>query len=443
MAVRLEFLTQDPEEIALATRYWAMDEDGVYLEKVSELLPFREITQSGLIAKHARTFCLAFDENQACNKCEGPILVTSRTDAKKQFQRSEAPCEACSGVLRQEELERRRAAEIELQKQLTSRIDYIRTVSISYSDLTDDQRFILLAIDALITPRLAHSTFTEGSCEALAPWEGTSYLTRLFRAGVIWDDPEAARSGTYYLHDGKLQAITNSLQFFLPPDELLGRGAEALETVTERQFTDPEVMTNLWLDYAVGDVLRYLLDQCRVYNHDLDSEDIEKIKAAIRFGLHTYSVSQLWLVMWKVVRDAASLANREYYNRQKAAATIPNKIRKQIEWADKQGGIDRCWDRPEHHIAGSVGMAFLTLFEIDEFTGGKQALAKFAQLSAKASTEEVQGVASNFMQGALSRNVSLWAMEQFAGLIRAGFDTNGALDELVRLNPETFSVAIS
>ncbi|WP_339540794.1 hypothetical protein [Pseudomonas sp. RA_5y_Pfl1_P24] len=88
-------------------------------------------------------------------------------------------------------------------------------------------------------------------------------------------------------------------------------------------------------------------------------------------------------------------------------------------------------------------MAFLTLFEIDEFTGGKQALAKFAQLSAQASTEEVQGVASNFMQGALSRNVSLWAMEQFAELIRAGFDTNGALDELVRLNPETFSVAIS
>lgn len=52
MAVKLEFLTQDLEEIALATRYWAMDEDGVYLEKVSELVPFREITQSGLIAKH-------------------------------------------------------------------------------------------------------------------------------------------------------------------------------------------------------------------------------------------------------------------------------------------------------------------------------------------------------------------------------------------------------
>jgi hypothetical protein len=443
MAVRLEFLTQDPEEIALARRYWSMDEDGVYLEKVNELVPFREFTQSGLIAKHVRTYCQAFDENQACNKCEGPILITSRSAAKKQFQLSEVPCDSCSEVLRQEELERRRTAEIELQKHMSSRIDYMRTLSISYVDLTDDQRFILLAIDALITPRLAHTTFTERSCEALAPWEGKSYLTRLSRAGVIWDDPAAAKLGTYYLHEGKLQAITSSLQFFLPPDKLLGRGVEALETVTERSFTDPESMTNLWLDYAEGDVLRYLLDQCRIYSHDLYDEDIEKIKATIRFGLHTYSVSQLWFIMWKVVRDAASLANREYYNRQKAAATIPNKIRKQIELAEKQGGIDRYWDRPEHHIAGSMGMAFLTLFEIDEYTEGKQALAKFAQLATKGSSEEVQGVASNFMQGALSRNVSLWAMEQFAGLIRAGFDTNGALDELVRLNPETFSVAIS
>ncbi len=439
MAVRLEFLTQDPEEIALATRYWAMSEDGVYLEKVSALVPFREITQSGMISKHVRSFCQAFDENQACNKCKGPVLVTSRADAKRQFQHSVTPCEACSEVLQREELARHRAAEIELQNQLTSRIDYMRTVSISYADLTDDQRFILLAIDALITPRLAHSAFTESDCEALAPWEGTSYLKRLFRAGVICDDPEAARSGTYYLHDGKLQAITSSLQFFLPPDELLGRGAEALETVTERQLTDAEAMFNLWLDYAVGDVLRYLLDQCRIYNHDLDYEDIEKIKATLRFGLHTYSVSQLWFVMWKVVRDAASLANREYYNRPKAAATIPNKIRKQIELADKHKGIDRYWDRPEHHIAGSLGMAFLTLFEVDEYTEGKHALASFAQLSAQASAGEVQGMANHFMQGALNRNVSLWAMEQFAGLIRAGFDTNGALDELVRLNPETFT----
>ena len=440
MVVRLEFKTQDSEEIALAKRYWAMDENCVYLEKVSELVPFRKIIQSGLVAKYVRTFCKVFDENQACIKCEGPIVITSRSEVRRFFQLSEFPCDACSEILHREELERSLEAEVELQKHLVNRISYMRGVSISYTDLKDDQRLILSAIETLITSRLAQSTFTEKDCEALVPWESSSYTSRLFREGVIFDDPEFSRPGTYYLRDGKLQAVSNSLQFFLPADDKLGRHAESLKVITERQFKDSEAITNLWFDYAVGDVLRYLIDQCRIYNHNLNCDDIEKIKAIVRGSLKTYSVSQLWFIMWKVVRDAASLANREYYNCYKAAATIPNKIRSQVEKADKQGGIDKFWSRPEHHIAGSLGMAFLTYFEIDEFTEGKQALTIFAQLRVQACVGESQAVANIFMRGAQSRNVSLWSMEQFAELIRSGFDTNDALNELVRLNPQVFSI---
>lgn len=440
MVVRLEFNTQDPEEIALAKRYWAMDENCVYLEKVSGLVPFREIIQSGLVAKYVRTFCKVFDENQVCIKCEGPIIVTSRSEVRKFFQLSESPCEACSEILRREELERSREAEVELQKHLVNRISYIRGVSVSYADFKDDQCLILSALETLISSRLAQSTFTEKDCEALVPWESESYTNRLFREGVIFDDPELSRPGTYYLRDGKLQAISNSLQFFLPADDKQGRNADSIKAIKERKFTDSEAITNFWLDYAVGDVLRYLMDQCRIYNHYLDCDDIEKVKAVVRSSLKTYSVSQLWFVMWKVVRDAASLANREYYNRYKAAATIPNKIRKQVEKADKQGGIDKFWSRPEHHIAGSLGMAFLELFEVDESTEGRLALTIFAQLRTQTDIEEDQAVADIFMQSAHSRNVSLWAMEEFSKLIREGFDTKNALEELMRVNPKIFSI---
>lgn len=442
MAVKLKFLTQDPYEHVFATRYWAMDEEGAYLEKVSELVPFRDITQPGLIAKYVRTLCEATDDNQACRKCEGPISVTSRTEAKKRFQLSSKPCADCLEKLQQEELERKRLEEIELHKQLTHRIDYMRSVSISYAELTDDQRFILLAIDALISPRLANGTFTEGDCEALAPWEGKSYLSRLFTVGVICDDPQAAPSGTYYLHGAELRARMNCVQYFLPPDTLLGRGTEALETITDSLFTDGEAISNLWLDYAAGEVIRYLVDRCRIYRLDLDDDDVEKTKAYVRSALHTYSIRELWFVIWKVVKDAASLANHQYYNRYKAAATIPNKVRKQIELADKQGGIDRYWNRPTDHIAGSLGMAFRALFEIDELTPGKQALAAFAQLGAQANTDEPHEIASNFMQGALNKNAPLAAMEQFAELIHAGFDTECALEELAKFDPETYGPVV-
>tara|TARA_R110002033_G_scaffold43672_1_gene85658 strand:- start:6 stop:185 length:180 start_codon:yes stop_codon:yes gene_type:complete len=48
MALRLEFLTEDQQAINLANRYWAMDEEGEYLERVADLLPFRDITKSGV-----------------------------------------------------------------------------------------------------------------------------------------------------------------------------------------------------------------------------------------------------------------------------------------------------------------------------------------------------------------------------------------------------------
>jgi len=51
MVVRLEFLTQNPEERELAIRYWATDKEGAFLERVADLVPFREVIQSGQIAK--------------------------------------------------------------------------------------------------------------------------------------------------------------------------------------------------------------------------------------------------------------------------------------------------------------------------------------------------------------------------------------------------------
>jgi len=46
MTVRLEFATQDLQEIELAKRYWAVGQDGAYVERVADLLPFRQINKT-------------------------------------------------------------------------------------------------------------------------------------------------------------------------------------------------------------------------------------------------------------------------------------------------------------------------------------------------------------------------------------------------------------
>ncbi|MFK3795049.1 hypothetical protein [Pseudomonas sp. NPDC088444] len=79
MPITLEMKTTDPEEMKLAVRYWAMSETGEFVEKVMDLVPFRDITHSGTLAAHVRTWCRAYDENLTCRDCGTYLEVTSRS----------------------------------------------------------------------------------------------------------------------------------------------------------------------------------------------------------------------------------------------------------------------------------------------------------------------------------------------------------------------------
>lgn len=442
MAVRLEFLTQDPDERALATRYWAVDEEGVFLERVADLVPFREIIQSGQIAKKVREYCDAFDENQTCNICDGPVRINGRADVKKVPQSSSSPCESCADEQNRKRAELEAQELVEVNRRLAQMVERNASTTLNYSELPDNVVLILLAINAVVAPRLADGTFGIGDCEDLAPWDPCSFTKQLYRERYLLADPSEVKPGTYYLCDGELWYKTYQLELFLPPDTTLGRGIGALDLLDEHRFSDPESLINLWLDYSVGDVLRYLIDQCNIYNHDLDDEAIDKIKSTVRHGLQTYSVSQLWSVMWKVVKDAASLANREYYNRPKAAATIPNKIRKLLEIADQQGGISRGWDRPEHHIAGSLGMIFSKLFGIDEYSPGVKVIEMFNRIGRSAHSQDddtLCSLADSFMRSALNGPNPWLVMDHFADKIRDGLTTEDALVEVFNQHSEMFA----
>ena len=284
MAVRLEFLTQDPDERALATRYWATDEEGVFLERVADLVPFREIIQSGQIAKKVREYCDAFDENQTCNICDGPVRINGRADVKKVPQNSSLPCASCTDEQNRKRAELEAQELVKVNRRLANMVERNASATLDYSGLPDNVVLILLAINAVVAPRLADGTFGVGDCEDLAPWDAGSFTRQLHREGYLLEDPRVVKPGTYYLKNGGLWHKTYQLELFLPPDTTLGRGIGALDLLGEHCFSDPESLINLWLDYSVGDVLRYLFDQCNIYNHDLDDEAIDKIKSTVRLN---------------------------------------------------------------------------------------------------------------------------------------------------------------
>ncbi|MBX8572893.1 hypothetical protein K5D36_24750 [Pseudomonas cichorii] len=418
-----------------------MDELGAYLERVADLIPFRDVNQSGQLAKLIREYCIAFDENQSCCLCTGPINIKSRAEAKKIYQDSSVPCISCAEAQNKKNNEQKKKDELEINRRLKCLVEENASVTLNYAGLPDNIILVLLAINALVTPRLVNGTFCMKDCYDLAPWEPYAYIKQLYNGRYLLEDYYAAKSGTYFLNNGELWHKTSQLELFLPPDAVCGRVAD-LSLLDEHRFSDSDSLINLWLDYAVGDVLRYLLDQCNTYNHDLDDEAIERIKSTVRHGLQTYSVAELWSVMWKVVRDAASLANREYYNRPKATATIPTKIRKLLEIADQQGGIKKSWDRPDHHIAGSLGMVFFSFFEIDEYTPGSKAIEIFIRLGRSRQSQvnnNLHLLVDSFIRSTLESQDPLFVMECFADKIRSGLATEEAIIEVLNKYGEIFT----
>lgn len=439
MAIRLELHTEDPEEITFIQRYWATDEYGAFVEKVNDLVPFREITQGGAIAAFVRQRCTAYDENQPCKSCAEPIEISSRSEFKKQPPvRPFAMCNACQ----QAALARRREREIEAAAELATRLaDYAQALSgqtCDYRALEDDLALVLLALEAAITPRLTTGTFSVGDCEALCAGAAEPYLQRLLEAGVLMECPLAAEPGTYYLKDGSLWIRRAQAVYALAPDPDLAPATSVLEVVANRDLSNGPALAQLWLDYALQDVMHYFMSECDTYNHDLCAEELLDIQSSFRSALGTYSVAQLWSVAWRVVRDAASLANRTYYNREKAAATLPGKVRRHMEKVGREAVPLRAWARREDHPAGTLGMVFWELFEIDENTSGADALAMFARLGLQtelpASEAALLGPATELMQAAVAENRVPQILLEFAALIESGVSVPEAIRSMSKNN---------
>lgn len=431
MTIKLDWLTSNAEEMELAKRYWAMNDDGDFLEKVNDLVPFRHITQSGTLAAYVRQLCKAFDENLVCRHCNGCMEVKSRSSAKKYLQTSPRPCPDCEAIHAEQERLEREAAAVELDRQLTAYIETLPSGPIDYLAMSDSEVLLLRALDLALSPRLTRDAFMLSDCTALAPAYTDQLVLRLIAAGILLEDPPNAMPGTYCLHNGKLAAHSRYIAYSLAADEQLGRGEEAMQVLANRKYQDANGLFDLWLDVACADAMRYLHDKCQAFDHDLDEAQLEEIKSTLRSALKTHSVSQIWFVIWKNVKDAASLARLVYYSATRATATIPGKIRRTLEKVEKEGTELRMWERPDQQPAGTLAMMFNELFGVDEDTPGVKVHARLLQLSPKesfagaefAQPEQVR----KLLCDAMINDTGPQMLQQFAELVREGHDTGYAI----------------
>ncbi len=411
-----------------------MDESGQFREKVSALGEVVQLPQGVTLAAFIRQRCNAFDENQICPQCEELVEVRNRSQACKSALRSTTLCTRCRKERDALALEAEKTKAAELVSVLA---EYRRTQAchvVDYSAITDAQVLLLSALDKAVTPRLTNAGFTLADCRGLAPRYFDEFVETLKSAGLLLEDPSKAKPGTYYWNGDEVWQISAQVAYLLMPGSAGVNANEVIRSLSARVYTDRDGIFNLWLDYAVAAVMCYLGDQCKWYGHELGEQEWDEIKSTLRAALHTYSVSQLWFVAWKVVKDAASLASHQYYNRVKAAATIPGKIRRYLERVKRESIELRYWSRPEQQPGGTLGMLFDEVFDIDEDTSGVAATLRIARATGQEHADEIDAQLCapirDLMIDALALDAGTSVMLRFAELIRAGYDVGCAVEEI-------------
>ncbi|MDH0745420.1 hypothetical protein N5D61_03550 [Pseudomonas sp. GD03842] len=435
MPIKLEMKTTDPEKMELAVRYWAMSETGEFVEKVVDLVPFRDIVHSGTLAAHVREWCRAYDENLTCPDCGACREVTSRSAVKRFPQKSPLPCSDCRTIRERVQREARAAETAALEAQLSAYIAQLPSTPIDYQQLSDDQALLLLALNAALSPRLGSAAFCVSDCKAIAPLDVSVFIDRLRSADAIREAPLDASPGTYYLQDGELWLQKSYVAYRLAPDIHFGATDEALSVLIEREYSDTSALFDLWLDFATADAMRYFFDKCTAFNHDVDVDQFKEIRSTLREALKTWSVSQVWFVAWKCVKDAASLARLVYYSEARATATLPGKIRRALEKAEKDETNIRKWDRPDHQPSGTLGMLFTEMFGIDEDTPGKEVLSRLKALRAETSaviqtTPQAEPV-RRWLGEALINDNGPQMLRELVELTREGHDIDHAIGLLL------------
>lgn len=441
MNITLHMLTDDPEIAALAARYWAVDADGHFQERVRDLLPFRDLRQSSQVTQFLREHCRVYDENQRCPRCQASIEITSRSAVRPSLARAHRPCEGCAAKLAEVMSQARAQEERELVDKLQAYMQAQPAQAPSYAELADDTALLLLALDTALEARLGSGEFRTTECHGLAPAHVPQFLDRLRQAGVLREEPLKASEGTYFLRNGSLLGRPASKVYALVPVPTGEAPPALIKAQHGRLFDDAPRLYDLWLDYSVADCMAYFDVQAALYSHEVFDEERAEVCSILRTGLEHYCVAQLWAMIWRVVRDAASLARHTYYNRAKAAATIPGKLRRYLERARREALEVRCWRRPEQQGAGALGMMFEDLFGLSENSAGSLAWAAFSHRSetwACAVSEPRSGaLARRLMIRALGADQALASIKQVGEALAGGLPLEHALVQALERLPDT------
>ncbi|MPS79711.1 MAG: hypothetical protein E2591_16725 [Achromobacter sp.] len=405
-------------------RYWETNDNGKYRESAKALLADTRTTNAAQQTALLRTYATAHDTDRRFQCCGKPVEVKSRT-SHLSFSRV---CVSCDAERKEEALviaNRERDKHNQMLQHLAQRN---ANKKFDYLNAPDDIAILVLALNRALGGRYFQITFQSELCSSLCSAYHQDFLTRLFDEGVLVHNPLKAPSDAYEFAGDTIHHHYERVVFEAAPSVL--DDIEVISHLENRAFTNGAALCSLWLEYATDECMAYFLDQTSQHGMQTSENENALIVNTLRSALHRYSIAQLWNGLWQVVKRAAELSTRQYFNSRRAASTIPKAFRTHLELVDAGQRRLYEWWRPHGQPKPTLGQIFWDRWSIDDKTPGQEVIRLFAQFrepSHPTSLTYTREEISQLLRQILALDVAPEALTTFAEAISAGDSMDLAL----------------
>lgn len=263
-----------------------------------------------------------------------------------------------------------------LEQQVVAYIERSAKMQIHYENLLYDLSLVLMALHKVVgNSILMNGTFPAIAAINLMPFSHIYALQILVNNSVIFGLPNDERVGGFELSDdGQLTFTLSQVNYCLMWQE--GSSVESAFAITEqRKPSSADEVIRLWYELQKQECLAYFNEQCSQhgfrFGHEVTQEIWSAIEAIVLNALPDFSTSNLWAEIWKVVRDAALLTNREYYNSQSAAKTLPGKLQRAINKLRRGDAAAQSWRRSATSSDSGLSLVFWERFALGINENGK------------------------------------------------------------------------
>jgi hypothetical protein len=358
--IALQLTAGDDRAREIARHYWAQDEEGEFIYRVSEIAE-----QMGISGREVRELvnqiAVAESATQSCQKCNQPRRYSSRTEAGGSFSynwRRLGICADCLHQLERQEQEAERARAQAARKIVDDSYRVPTEPLVDTEALQLDEAVALLALKRLVGNEKLEGFEPLGErLGELGPTEeyGLDLLRRLSHR-VLWVDPASSLDAFVWEGDQPNRFYLDRVAWQMagPASDFQRVFAEIEQRFGQRDWPESweTQMPTVQVEVAAAELQAYLVEQLE--RHHIIFSPGEKTHEVTRAMSEHMSIGQGYNLIWRSVQSAAAFLVRERTDKRRAAGYAVGSLRRTAEKAIAQAWdvrpFKRSWELPEPEV---------------------------------------------------------------------------------------------